>query len=51
VRIHLEKGDVEIPVKVDGNHIVTFLEVSDRQRGYLLAGGALNFAKKELKEA
>jgi len=51
VSTHIEKSDVEIPVEVDGNHIITLLEVSDRQRKYLLAGGALNFIKKELKEA
>lgn len=49
VRIHVEKGDREIPVKVDGRSVVTLLDVSNRQRNFLLAGGALNFVKGELK--
>ncbi len=48
VRKHVEKGDTEIPVKVDGHAVVTLLDVSDRQRKYLLAGGTLNYVKKEL---
>ncbi len=46
VRTHIEKGDVEIPVEVDGRRIVTFLKVSERQRKHLLAGGALNFVRQ-----
>ncbi len=38
-------GAVEIPVRFDGREIVTLLEVSDRQRRILLAGGILNLAK------
>lgn len=49
VRTHIEKGDSEIPVEVDGYSIITLLEVSDRQRKHLLAGGALNFVKMQLK--
>jgi aconitate hydratase len=49
VRMHVEKGDREIPVKVDGSSVVTLLDVSNRQRNFLLAGGALNFVKGELK--
>lgn len=48
VRKRIEEGDVEIPVEVNGHSILTLLEVSDRQRKHLLAGGALNFVKKEL---
>jgi aconitate hydratase len=44
----LESGAVEIPVEVDGRTILTLLEVSDRRRKHLLAGGALNFIKKGL---
>jgi len=39
----------EIPVEVDGQRIVTLLDVSDRQRQHLLAGGTLNFVKNELQ--
>ncbi|HEX8950123.1 MAG TPA: aconitate hydratase, partial [Dissulfurispiraceae bacterium] len=48
VRARVEKGEQEIPVEVDGHPVLTLLEISDRQRGYLLAGGALNFAKRGL---
>ncbi|MBW1775785.1 MAG: aconitate hydratase [Deltaproteobacteria bacterium] len=50
VRKHVEQGDEEIPVEVDGNKIITVLEVSDRQRRNLLAGGTLNAFKAELNE-
>jgi aconitate hydratase len=48
VRKRIEKGERELPVEVDGTTIMTVLEVSDRQRKHLLAGGTLNFVKKEL---
>ncbi|MBW1945047.1 MAG: aconitate hydratase [Deltaproteobacteria bacterium] len=46
LRTHIKRGDMEIPVEVDGHPIVTHLEVSARQRELLLAGGALNYAKR-----
>ena len=49
IKKHLEKGDKEIPVQVDGNPITALIEVSDRQRELLIAGGVLNLVKKELK--
>ncbi|MBW1801613.1 MAG: aconitate hydratase [Deltaproteobacteria bacterium] len=48
VRVHVGKGEKEIPVKVDGHLVMTQLEVSDRQRRHLLAGGALNFVREAL---
>jgi aconitate hydratase len=48
VRKRIERGEREIPVDIDGAMIVTILDVSERQRKHLLAGGALNFVKKEL---
>jgi len=45
VRRLVASGATEIPVQVDGREIVTLLEVSDRQRQELLAGGTLNFVK------
>ncbi len=39
-------GAREIPIIVDGREIVTVLEVSDRERQDLLAGGTLNYVKK-----
>ncbi|MBW1896247.1 MAG: aconitate hydratase [Deltaproteobacteria bacterium] len=50
VRMHVEKGDTEIPVEVAGDTIVTMLDVSNRQRKMLLAGGALNYVKESLQE-
>jgi aconitate hydratase len=51
IRKHIEQGGSEIPVQVDGHTMGTLLEVSDRQRKLLLAGGALNLAKRELRGA
>jgi len=48
VRKRIAQGDREIPVNVDGRTIITILDVSDRQREHLLAGGTLNFVKQEL---
>ena len=39
----IESGAGEIPVVVNGRKIITVLEISDRQRRELLAGGTLNF--------
>jgi aconitate hydratase len=48
VRKRIGRGDREIPVEIDCATIVTILDVSDRQRKHLLAGGTLNFVKEEL---
>ncbi len=48
VRKRVERGDREIPVEVDGRTIMAVLDVSDRQRKHLLAGGTLNYVKQEL---
>jgi aconitate hydratase len=50
IRKRIERGDTEIPVDVDGRTVMTVLDVSDRQRKHLLAGGALNFVKQELQK-
>ena len=42
----VESGASEVPVQVDGREIVTLLEVSERERQDLLAGGTLNYVKK-----
>jgi aconitate hydratase len=49
IRRHLEAGDTEIPVEVNGRRIVALLQVSDRERQHLLAGGTLNFVKQSLQ--
>ena len=51
VRKRIERGDREIPVEADGRTIMTILDVSDRQRKHLLAGGTLNYVKQELGKA
>jgi aconitate hydratase len=45
VRKLVESGATEIPVFVNGRAISTLLDVSERQRQELLAGGTLNFVK------
>ena len=49
VRKRIEQGDTEILVEIDGRRFRTILNVSDRQRKHLLAGGTLNYVKDELK--
>jgi aconitate hydratase len=49
LRSRVEKGEKEIPVKVDGQLVMTLLEVSERQRKHLLAGGTLNSVRSEAK--
>jgi aconitate hydratase len=46
VKTAVSEGASEIPVLVNGRELMTRLEVSDRQRRILLAGGILNLAKK-----
>ncbi len=46
IRHLVESGATEIPVVVNGREIVTSLDISDRQRQELLAGGTLNFVKQ-----
>ncbi|HXE97421.1 MAG TPA: aconitate hydratase [Dongiaceae bacterium] len=46
VRRLVESGTGEIPVFVSGREVITLLDVSDRQRQELLAGGTLNFVKQ-----
>lgn len=46
VRRLVASGAVEIPVRAGGKEIVTLLDVSDRQRQELLAGGTLNYVKR-----
>ena len=49
IRTYIENGASEIPAEIDGKPMITLLDVSDRQRKFILAGGALNHVKKELK--
>ena len=46
VRRLVGEGAVEIPVEIAGRNIITILDVSDRHRTLLLAGGILNLAGK-----
>lgn len=49
IRKHIEQGDVEIIIEVDGLPITVLLEVSPRQRTMLLAGSALNIVKQKME--
>jgi aconitate hydratase len=51
VRERIEKGEKEIPVEVNGHRVITILDVSERQRKHLVAGGTLNAVKDELERA
>ncbi|HEX2768245.1 MAG TPA: aconitate hydratase, partial [Geobacteraceae bacterium] len=42
----VESGAKEIPAIVEGREIVTLLEVSERERREILAGGTLNYVRK-----
>jgi aconitate hydratase len=46
VRGMIAAGAREIPITVNGREIVTLLEVSERERQDLLAGGTLNYVRK-----
>ena len=48
IRRLVQQGEMEIPVRIDDQDIITLLEVSNRQRQSLLAGGMLNFVRQEL---
>jgi aconitate hydratase len=50
LRSRVERGDREILLETQGKTIITLLDVSDRERNNLLAGGALNFVHKELRQ-
>ena len=45
IRDLIEEEAKDIPVLVNGRRIMTSLDVSDRQRKFLLAGGGLNFVR------
>jgi aconitate hydratase len=47
VRVLVENGSTDIPLLVNGREIMTFLDVSARQRKELLAGGTLNYVKNQ----
>ncbi|MDH4012364.1 MAG: hypothetical protein OEU55_16700, partial [Desulfobacterales bacterium] len=49
IRNRIQRGDTEIPVEVNGQTLITLLNVSQRQRQALLAGGTLNVVKRELE--
>ena len=46
IRQAVEQGASEIPIRVNDRQVVTLLEISDRQRRILAAGGILNLARK-----
>ena len=50
VRKRIERGDREIPVEAAGKTIITLLDVTERERQHILAGGTLNFVRSRLGE-
>ena len=46
VKRRIELGDRELSLKVNGKDIRVILDVSDRQRQFLLEGSALNYTRK-----
>ena len=50
LRARIVRGDREIPVETKGRTVITMLEVSERERKHLLAGGTLNFVKEESRQ-
>ncbi len=48
LRQRIERGDREIPLRLNGDEIITLLDISQRQRDGLLAGGTLNQVRQEL---
>jgi aconitate hydratase len=51
IRERVARGDKDIPVEVNGQKIMTVLEVSVRQRKHLLAGGTLNDVREQLRRS
>jgi aconitate hydratase len=45
IRRLVENGSTDIPLLLNGREIITSLDVSERQRKELLAGGTLNYVK------
>ena len=50
VRERISRGDIEIPMETQGKRIAVLLEVSDLERKFLLAGGAMNYVKESLTD-
>ena len=51
VRQRIEQGDTEIPLLLNGEEIMALLDISERQRLSILAGGTLNRVRQELNRA
>jgi aconitate hydratase len=49
IRDRMERKEVEIPVEIDGETILTIFRLTPRLRQYILAGSALNFVRQMLK--
>jgi aconitate hydratase len=50
IRLRVERKELEIPVEVNGETILTLFRLTPRLRQYQLAGSALNFVKQALKK-
>ena len=51
VHERLAAGATEIPVQIGDREIMTLIDVSERQRQHLLAGGTLNSVRRQLDKA
>jgi aconitate hydratase len=51
IRELVERGEREIPFEIHGRRFMALLDVSERQRKHLLAGGTLNYVKEQLRSA
>lgn len=51
VQERLAKGATEIPVQIGNREIMTLIDVSERQRQHLLAGGTLNAVRRQLDKS
>lgn len=47
IRRLVENGVQEVPVQIDGREVITILDVSEKQRKELLAGGTLNHVRQQ----
>ena len=50
IKKNIKAGNNEIIAEVDGSNITLLLDISERQREHILAGGTLNFVKQKLEK-
>jgi hypothetical protein len=50
IRARVEKEELEIPVEVDGETILTLFRLTPRLRQYQLAGSAVNYVRQMFRK-